>query len=581
MSFLLLSLSSFSLSAQAADKVVTLPLVPHHEIARRRRSLTKTNRYNEAEEQERRNAHYQARSASLFGGSTKNDSAEQTAKQVSVIYQGYGTHYVDLWVGTPPQRQTVIIDTGSGVTAFPCATCTHCGVPEYHASRLFQQDDSITFRLLTCDECTGYQTHCDWKGKTCRMEALYGEGSFWYAQQSEDVAYLGGSHYRPVHQDQIGKLVSDLDPTAGAALAIQLQFFCQDFITGLFVPQLADGIMGMDRDSLSWVRQMKKQGKVDREAFSLCFVRAPNILRDGSEAGTISLGGTDTRLHRTPMVYTDRSYVKGGWYGVHIRKVYLREGGGGDFVTPSTNHLKIIPLKIDEDAMNTGEIIVDSGTTNTFLHKSIGDALYTQYKEMTGRDWDHDWKSLTPEELDRLPTVLMQLRGDESRNKQVAADFGKQGVVPGLVGQLDPQHPYDVLIAIPPSHYYEYRPDTGKVANRLFADGRGMSILGANSMMGHDILFDLDHNILGWAESTCDYDQLLNRNFDGAYPPQWKEPVEMAWLEGRSRNAVCSGFLCQLSCTAIIVVLLFAAHQKFKKRKANAERQLSNVELEM
>lgn len=34
--------------------------------------------------------------------------------EVSELFQGYGTHYVDLWVGTPPQRQTVIVDTGSG-----------------------------------------------------------------------------------------------------------------------------------------------------------------------------------------------------------------------------------------------------------------------------------------------------------------------------------------------------------------------------------------------------------------------------------------------------------------------------------
>jgi hypothetical protein len=94
MSLLFFSLSSLSISAQAADDVVTLPLVPHHVIARRRRALTETsvNRYTDAEEKERRYEQYQARSMSFFSntGSTKNDSAEQTAKQVSVIYQGYG-----------------------------------------------------------------------------------------------------------------------------------------------------------------------------------------------------------------------------------------------------------------------------------------------------------------------------------------------------------------------------------------------------------------------------------------------------------------------------------------------------------
>jgi hypothetical protein len=36
------------------------------------------------------------------------------------LSQGYGTHYVHLWVGSPtPQRQSVIVDTGSHFTGFP------------------------------------------------------------------------------------------------------------------------------------------------------------------------------------------------------------------------------------------------------------------------------------------------------------------------------------------------------------------------------------------------------------------------------------------------------------------------------
>ena len=32
-------------------------------------------------------------------------------------------------VGTPPQRVSVILDTGSGVCAYPCASCKHCWSP--------------------------------------------------------------------------------------------------------------------------------------------------------------------------------------------------------------------------------------------------------------------------------------------------------------------------------------------------------------------------------------------------------------------------------------------------------------------
>lgn len=39
------------------------------------------------------------------------------------LHAGYGTHYAFLYVGTPPQRVSVIIDTGSHWTAFPCSGC--------------------------------------------------------------------------------------------------------------------------------------------------------------------------------------------------------------------------------------------------------------------------------------------------------------------------------------------------------------------------------------------------------------------------------------------------------------------------
>lgn len=42
------------------------------------------------------------------------------------LFEGLGTHYSFIWVGTPPQRVSVIMDTGSHHTAFPCTGCK-CG----------------------------------------------------------------------------------------------------------------------------------------------------------------------------------------------------------------------------------------------------------------------------------------------------------------------------------------------------------------------------------------------------------------------------------------------------------------------
>jgi hypothetical protein len=46
--------------------------------------------------------------------------------------------------------------------------------------------------------------------------------------------------------------------------------------------------------------------------------------------------------------------------------------------------------------------------------------------------------------------------------------------------------------------------------NRFYTDSPSGSVIGANAMMGHDVFFDLDNNRIGWAESTCDYHELVS-----------------------------------------------------------------------
>lgn len=74
------------------------------------------------------------------------------AYQTTPVHQGYGTHFATMWVGTPPQRKSVIIDTGSHYTAFPCKGCTNCG-EDHHTDPYFDPDASSTFHALKCTEC--------------------------------------------------------------------------------------------------------------------------------------------------------------------------------------------------------------------------------------------------------------------------------------------------------------------------------------------------------------------------------------------------------------------------------------------
>jgi hypothetical protein len=45
--------------------------------------------------------------------------------ELTPLFPGYGTHFAYAYVGTPPQRQSLIVDTGSHFTAFPCVGCVN------------------------------------------------------------------------------------------------------------------------------------------------------------------------------------------------------------------------------------------------------------------------------------------------------------------------------------------------------------------------------------------------------------------------------------------------------------------------
>ena len=131
----------------AAYDLMRLPLLTHHEVVHRRhRELIRDQKATGDDEaylledidlQLRQQNHRNLRHL-------QSSPHSATTQQLGALYQGYGAHYIDLWVGNPPQRQTAIVDTATSATAFPCSECTNCGK---HTDPPFDESKSESFNV--------------------------------------------------------------------------------------------------------------------------------------------------------------------------------------------------------------------------------------------------------------------------------------------------------------------------------------------------------------------------------------------------------------------------------------------------
>lgn len=284
------------------------------------------------------------------------------------------------------------------------------------------------------------------------------------------------------------------------------------------------------------------EGEFDPAQFSLCYDRQPLSmdLRSGVGSGALTLGGTDPLLHNTDMVYASNVTPIGGWYAVRVKAMFLRTNGGTLLDPPSSTSeggadgVRYIRVNAKEGVLNGSDspkrgVILDSGTTDTYLPIQIRRPFQAAWQEALGSDkhYDNNPRVMTAEEVKSLPTIMLVLQGhgpSNGKNKDavgMASSHGamfvdnanmstdpKQGGGDNGGAGLESVSKSDVVVAIPPGHYMEEsHREPGKYTARVYFTERfgAQSILGSNVLMGHEVLFDNGRGRVGFAESHCDY----------------------------------------------------------------------------
>ena len=159
-----------------------------------------------------------------------------------------------------------------------------------------------------------------------------------------------------------------------------------------------------------------------------------------------------------------------GWYTITLLDIQLQEQG-------AARTKKSIGALPEKYSAGKG-VIVDSGTTDTYLPMGVKDAFSRVFQEITGYAFSSKNIKLTEAELAKIPDVVF--------------------VIQGVNGE-----PFDVVM---PWNNYMDKVGTDLYAFRIYLTEGSGAVLGANFMDGYNVIFDKSNKRVGFAKSDCVYE---------------------------------------------------------------------------
>lgn len=299
------------------------------------------------------------------GGIARNEETVEMG-----LHSGSGSHTIQVTVGG--QHRELIIDTGSGKTAFVCVGCTKCGNKRKHQP--FVSTDNTTY--LSCDRSMTLQssrgeppcTECE-NGK-CKYGQTYVEGDHWTAYKASDIMHLSSS------------------------FEARIEFGCIYEQSGVFLDQPSDGIMGFSRHPDSIYEQFYRQKVTRTRIFSQC-------LTEGG--GLLTIGGVDLARHTEPVRYTPLRNTGYQYWTVTLLSVSVGNANN--------------TVKVDSSEYNADRgCVLDSGTTFLYMPESIKDPFRRAWSQAAGSfsfvPQSNTFYSMTPEQIAALPDICFWFKND-------------------------------------------------------------------------------------------------------------------------------------------------------------------------
>lgn len=356
------------------------------------------------------------------------------------IYSGEGSHTIQVQVGGQPRE--LIIDTGSGKTAFICEGCHDCG--ESHVNAPFQFTSKTKY--LTCDlsesplpaifsrftQKRSANSCIKCAESKCEYSQTYVEGDYWVAYKVSDEMQFA--------QNQ-PEFKSSVD------------FGCIYKQNGVFNLQTSDGIMGFSRHPDSIFEQFYRNGVTKSRIFSQCL---------GSQGGMLTLGGVDLSIN-----YDDK-----------VMYTPIRDTGYQYWtVTLLSIEVGSVTMDVDSEVFNSERgCVFDSGTTFVYLPSAAEEPFKAAWKQVVRNDQfpiSSSYFTLSEAEVAQFPSICFLFLNS-------------------------------ARLCMAPELYF-YRNAPGRYAGTIFfGDGAKSTIIGASALTNYNVIYDIDNSRIGVARANCE-----------------------------------------------------------------------------
>ncbi|KAK8489758.1 hypothetical protein V6N13_096398 [Hibiscus sabdariffa] len=267
------------------------------------------------------------------------------AFQSDIVANG-GEYFMKISIGSPPVSILGIADTGSDLTWVQCEPCEEC---YEQRGPLFDPTKSSTYKSVQCgtNPCNALDNServCDQEKNTCKYSYSYGDRSFTKGNIALEMFTIGDDSTRNQSRVSFPNLV----------------FGCGHNNGGTF-DDVGSGIIGLGGGPLSLVKQL---GKSINGKFSYC-LQAPDSAAESSKLIFGTAKESNPVSSSTPLVEREPST----YYYVTLEAVSV-----GDKRLPYGGFSS-------SSAGKKGNIIVDSGTTLTFLQSEFYNSLESALEE--------------------------------------------------------------------------------------------------------------------------------------------------------------------------------------------------------